>query len=1644
MALVTVLSMMALTTILVLAFFSLTQSEYQASQTYATGQAAKAYADTALNIVISQIRAGAERAQPGVPVIHATQPGALRKYNQDGAFIGGYKLYSDDNLIFTALPSAATAEQQFYNTTKIPASWNTGTEIYRYTDINEPVVRALSGGNGSGVQVYFPVIDPRAAADITPDSSVIPVEGFSYSNQQSMGGSSFGINGVVTPGAGGALESLRLPMPVKWMYLLKDGSVGTLDESLSFVGGGGATPSAANPMVARIAFWTDDETCKVNINTASEPTFMGQPRYYHEREHSWTDHPPRRDEFQRYPGHPATVALSSVFYPNPYQDPSRSLELYNVPQQRIDQLLELKNQIYRIMPRIQSGGSEAGTKLFADDDYSKGESIRVAREGAQYERLYASVDELMFTASALGNKRAETNAALPSLSTSLFNRDTLDRASAFLTAQSRASETNMLGYPKVAMWPIAEKNLGDDHRTRFDRLIAFCSSLNPSNPQSENYYYFQRAKSNDSNYDVNVIERNKALMSMLDKMLSTQKFPISSTKNGPGNTYKAKYGAANAKQILVQIFDYIRSTNLYDGVLAPQRDDTDKLAVNWRDVYIRKDQEQKSWKTYTSPSFRNNAAGKVDNPFEDKVYPSHGQVASSLWSSEGKVYKGIGRDLTISEIGLHFICTGDGQNDLYSWRIPTKAAPEPSSPSKYPFDVPIIPEDQFDDDANQAIISGGRTAIEFGDQEFVNGIHYPIMKAAPRGFTGDAYLRNLPTEWGTKGPSIKKRFYSNYPVLKGALGMYGTVPIATTLRANHPFYARSPGAHPGYDPLNWNCTLDVNKPLLPHQKRIQASLNIELFCPSVGYTQLFPEFTLVLKGSQVSGIEVDGKAVFSTTSDIVIKSNGPLYDTNNTPEIGGFASFRQLVNGRRGRGIRAMPTDEGYDSNATGQKHEGLINMDLLSSFFTVNADAPMTFNSGGEISIRIYNTHDWQSADPVQIVNFTLPSGSTPPPDLVVKPSYHVHYVNANGTIYDHPQVQAPRWWCFHRDGAIGRYFGEFSNPQKKIADFDSRGRLYTQGVSGNNGLTARGADNGKNNNNLDNQRVPGINALLYGADGSNTGGDVKSRATSRFERIRYTADGNEPIHYGTDSVRTLVPGAEMDVKLGHGDARLIAAKAVVASSDWSPHPLYYDENVYMAHNLSSYYPSEAGFDTSGKNDVTPTIANSILPTAGDKVTPSANVSTNWYPDAVYSKDNRVRARRYGDYDESDPGGRIGPFINKPDEGNYAVGEFTPSGWTTSVLWRATYFRAGGSGWDRFAPSKNSFFTPNRLITSPVMFGSLPPNVWSDKSVGAWRTLLFRPHTKFGGTDAGETNHPGESVSPADHNLLELFWMPVVEPYAISEPLSTAGKINMNYQMLPFAHIRRATALHALMKGEMFQAIPNGDYSDARTALKGFGPNGTTAPTFRDETAVGQDKYWHRSIVIDRFKGDSPTAPITGTLAQFDERFECRTGLPSPRMRGIFRTPSQICEVHLLPSLVPDPKGVAGTNLDPTKIGTYAARNSAMANFWTAHSVTGDNTREAPYSNLYARLTTRSNTFRVHVRAETVRKARSSDPAKFDPVRDSVAGEYRGSFLIERYIDVNDKSRPLPDYTKDDLASVPPLESFYRFRVLESKRFSP
>ena len=145
------------------------------------------------------------------------------------------------------------------------------------------------------------------------------------------------------------------------------------------------------------------------------------------------------------------------------------------------------------------------------------------------------------------------------------------------------------------------------------------------------------------------------------------------------------------------------------------------------------------------------------------------------------------------------------------------------------------------------------------------------------------------------------------------------------------------------------------------------------------------------------------------------------------------------------------------------------------------------------------------------------------------------------------------------------------------------------------------------------------------------------------------------------------------------------------------------------------------------------------------------------------------------------------GPYINKPDEG-------TTSG-ATGTTDQTPYY----TNTDEFnAPT---FYSPNRQAHSPVLFGSLSTGVYRKRP---WQTLLFRPDPS---TDPLR-RHPG-SFAPKDHLLLDLFTMPIVEPYAISEPFSTAGKVNMNYQIAPFGYIRRETAMRAALQSIWTMGIP-------------------------------------------------------------------------------------------------------------------------------------------------------------------------------------------------------------------------------------------
>ena len=71
---------------------------------------------------------------------------------------------------------------------------------------------------------------------------------------------------------------------------------------------------------------------------------------------------------------------------------------------------------------------------------------------------------------------------------------------------------------------------------------------------------------------------------------------------------------------------------------------------------------------------------------------------------------------------------------------------------------------------------------------------------------------------------------------------------------------------------------------------------------------------------------------------------------------------------------------------------------------------------------------------------------------------------------------------------------------------------------------------------------------------------------------------------------------------------------------------------------------------------------------------------------------------------------------------------------------------------------------------------------------------------------------------------------------------------------------------------------------------------------------------------------------------------------------------------------------------------------------------------------------------------AQALAKARSTDVDMVKP-QDEIRGEYRGSALIERYLDPKDAT--LPDFPALGATATPPsLDSYYRFRVSENRKF--
>ncbi|MBE7158364.1 MAG: hypothetical protein INR62_08015 [Rhodospirillales bacterium] len=135
-------------------------------------------------------------------------------------------------------------------------------------------------------------------------------------------------------------------------------------------------------------------------------------------------------------------------------------------------------------------------------------------------------------------------------------------------------------------------------------------------------------------------------------------------------------------------------------------------------------------------------------------------------------------------------------------------------------------------------------------------------------------------------------------------------------------------------------------------------------------------------------------------------------------------------------------------------------------------------------------------------------------------------------------------------------------------------------------------------------------------------------------------------------------------------------------------------------------------------------------------------------------------------------------------------------------------------------------------------------------------------------------------------------------------------------------------------------------------------------------------------------------------------------------------------------------PNSAKGTDQSPgTALVTDSAGSSNnIVNWWKNKALTADNVREDPYNAIYSRLTTKSNTFTVHWKVQSLKKRTTSNQSVWTENQDAVTSELRGSSLIERYIDPN--ATNIPDYATNQNAA--PLSQFYKWRVVSENYFRP
>jgi len=1638
-ALVVVLCFLVIISGLVLAFFSGVTGGESLLRAETGSLEAGNLADSVSDLVISQIRDGTcgyARGSDGsldtnTPLCWASQPGMIRTYNISASTAACWKLYSS--------PTPVVRGPFLPENDLPPAGWSGSPALY--VDLNMPVVSS-SGTN-------YPIVDPTLTNRV---NGIAIVDGFSISNAPVL-------SGATNPAA----------MPVSWIYVLRDGTLvapergGTTKATFS----GQNLPSAGNPIVGRIAYWTDDETCKLNLNTAGEGTPWFSPNFSTSLDVAFGRFPPAPGEFDRIPGHPATTSLSPVLWSflglsHPAEflggfPAVAGVTTYDASGGSMSPLfagspvpVALSNTLSVISPNYGWGGSLGGTASVLN-----GGSPQPAISSNP---PYATVDELAYPSGLSSSSRSVPSGPV--------RPSDAARLGFFLTVSSKAPDLNPFNRPRIAMWPVPDATHAmvanpsaapaGSNRSPGDRKIALASTI------GTNAYYFTRYDATSATNDFS--GRNRTLYNYLRRQMDT---PVPGFLGAFSSSEKWSGGSTSlqADQICTLVFDYIRSCiNLADSTSGSSTNLT---------------QSSFSY-AYTTPPVLQGT-----NPVPQMTNGSGQVVPIRITNPDGKVTGGIGRFPTLAGASLWFIARGANQpplmchpngrpmmydssgttllsasdgtpsgwagliltligqtkakvNPQHPWTCPPSGSLVPQLMTNitllfFQVPVPVLASVNTFTPSSTNVIPDLRQLFPVYDLSAANTPGTPPTRAYP---ALDANAGQFVTIGSpSKNYISSTNFTLNYPMV---LAMNSTLTSASGFNSRvtpgpvsgivtHPGLRflpvqRPTGATAGaFDILN-PLYADLGDNLAVGQTRVEAAYIPDLVNVSPGETGLLPSLSVAVTG----------------LTSFRINSNAMSF-----PLVAGFTSSNTPS------GIAMNPQDC-WLSDPGLRIYLSAATNTLFSTNLLVVSGSTFGFG-GGTVSHTVLT-----GGNPVRMVTMAFPDGTFPTPKLPP----------------------------FYRTASLLNYPPLLSVTSGGFGSSDSG---YTTGdLPSKAALTFNKAD----------PVLGGVHTRLE----ANLGDGLQSYVFPTELGASETNSSDPSWPWQAAGLNRITSDTVRSVGVICGDPRMIAPLTSIPSGFFAPHPLYYASNpvtvsgwptyVRSAHSLRSGGVPLNGYlggtlvgtnaswsATSGNfQNYPPMTASPLAVSLYGPVQGVGGGLTNFFghagprgTDSDFLPEGHTSLPHVsaecdftqqdffnvwlagGDFDNGPGYYSDGPFINKADDG---FGSLQAGQAFSRNPWFAADLQPVGAG---MAP-------PSRIVPSPGILGSLPvgfagmgdsaspdPNMLSQ----SWLTLQFSPNPNAVSTSArdsrsllaGFNNAGGIITNPIlpDHLLLDFFRMPVVDPRPLSDAFSTAGKVNMNARIAPFSYIRRETALRGALKSVMITAVDEKwgpDYKLRNT--NGFGTASSTfyadstartaGTSYNDFGSASGNFYFHYPVHAGE------------TLKQFDQRFSSG---------DLFHSPSEICSLWLYPALQPS---IADPSSSTIPVVTWDSASANIKSWWygspgTARKgLTGDNVRERPYVHLYPRLTTQSDTYTVHFRVQSLRQVSvgrksSADWSVWNESSDKVDGEERGSRTIERTIDPTDPT--LPDFAglKDAFgttvsASDPVLmpDKYYRYRVISSK----